>query len=161
VSERTKEFVAAYVGLEGEWDSELTCPAGVPGSGPLTVGIQTDSIEKMRVILGPDLSKEGIDCHNTGAVLASGRLSLTGSSIGGLSGQTASVTASFGDGGTARFAFDPSYDPTLSTVDGAIMIMPDLSILSVVVFAKRPHSNADGTKTQVGYDCGLELLQRR
>lgn len=160
VSAQTQKLLEAYIELGGQWNAQLNCPTGAPNSGALTVGIQPDSVAEMRVIVGADTSEEGVDCHHEGTVLSGGRISVLGATIGGLSGQMANITATFGEGGTASFSFDASYDSALAEINGVIVIMPDHSLRSVIVFAGTPQLNGDGTMTQRGYNCELDFLSR-
>ena len=161
VSAETRKIVDFYLSLAGAWDARLECPEESATSGPVTVSLQPDPIEAMRVIVGADLTKPGYDCHDEGTVLAGGQITLTGESIGGLSGEHASLDAMFRGQGKLLFSFDPSYDPGLASVAGRIEILGDLSLFNVVSFAQLPTRNSDGSYTQTGYDCGLTLMARK
>ena len=158
VTMQTQKIVDFYLSLAGAWDARLECPEGAPNSGPVSLAIQTDPIEAMRVIVGADLTKPGYDCHAEGTVLAGGQITLTGASIGGLSGEHAGLTAAFREAGKLEFSFDASYDPGLASVGGLIEISGDLTLFNVLSFAQLPTRNADGSYTQSGYNCGLTLL---
>jgi hypothetical protein len=153
------QVVDAYVALGGEWSGQLQCPVGCPNSGPVVVSIQTDTTDRMLMVVGPDKSQPGVDC-GSGTVLAGGQITITGASIGGLSGETATMDAKIGGKAIVIFSFDATYDPGLETVDGLIIIQSDLSFQGIITFAKQPKRNSDGSYTQEGYDCGLELVAR-
>ena len=161
VSVETQKLVDFYLLLAGAWDAHLECPEGSATSGLVTVAMQPDPIEAMRVIVGEDLTQPGYDCRTEGTVLAGGQITLTGESIGGLSGEHASLDARFRGQGKLEFSFDPSYDPGLAAVAGLIEISGDLSLFNVISFAQLPTRNADGSYTQAGYNCGLTLLARK
>ena len=156
-----QRMAAFYASLGGEWSGELQCPSDSPMSGSVTISIQPDTIDQMRIIVGVDNRQIGIDCRHEGIVLASGQISLTGSSIGGLSGERAALDAKIGGrGAEILFAFDTSYSPELAFVDGQIDIASDLSISGVMEFAQQPTKGSDGTWEQVGVRCGLVFLGR-
>jgi hypothetical protein len=162
VSPGTQKIVAAYAGLTGPWWADLQCPSGIAASGTIAVDIRTSSPDEMTVIVGADLSQEGIDCHNAGTVLASGKITWTGSALGGLSGQSAILEARLGEVGFADFTFDTSSSPEFATVEGLLTIEPDLSVAATVVsFAYQPQSNTDRTTSQQGYNCTLALTGRQ
>jgi hypothetical protein len=161
VTAQTQKIVEFYLSLGGAWDAYLECPEGAPNSGSVTVSIQPDPTEAMRVIVGADLTRPGYDCHAEGTVLAGGQITLAGASIGGLSGAHASLAAGFRGQGKIEFSFDPSYDPGLAAVDGLIEISGDLSLFNVISFAQLPTQNSDGSYAQIGYNCGLTLLARK
>lgn len=154
------QVVDAYVALGGEWSGQLQCPVGYPNSGPVVVSIQTDTTDRMLMVVGRDKSQPGEDCHHRGTVLAGGQIAMTGATIGGLSGETATLDVKIGGGALVIFSFDATYDPGLETVDGLITIQSDLSFQGIIIFAKQPKRNSDGSYTQEGYDCGLELVAR-
>jgi hypothetical protein len=94
-------------------------------------------------------------------VLAGGQIGLTGFSLGGLSGQTAALDAKMGrNGARIEFAFDPSFDPGLASVDGLILIESDLSASGVIDFGQQPTESPDGISEQIGNNCLLVLLGR-
>jgi hypothetical protein len=155
-------MAAFYASLGGEWSGELQCPVDFPMAGSVTVSIETDTIEQMKVIVGVDPRQVGVDCRNEGMVLAGGRISLTGPSLGGLSGETASLDTSIGElGADIEFALDPSFDPGLAAVEGAMKFASDLVISGVVTFAQQPTKTSDGISHQVGVNCPLVLLGRK
>jgi hypothetical protein len=154
-------MAAFYASLGGEWSGELQCPSGSPMSGSVTISIQPDTIDQMRIIVGVDNSQIGVDCRHEGIVLASGQIGLTGSSLGGLSGERAALDAKIGGrGAEILFAFDTSYSPELAFVDGRINITSDLSISGVIGFAQQPTKSSGGISEQVGVSCVLVFLGR-
>jgi hypothetical protein len=162
VSTGTQKTAAFYASLGGEWNGELQCPPDSPMTGSVTVAIETDAIDQMKVIVGVDKRQVGIDCGHEGAVLAGGQISLSGSSLGGLSGETASLDAHIGElGALIQFAFDPSFDPALAAVVGEITFGSDLAVSGVVTIAQQPTKTSDGMSHQVGINCPLTLLGRK
>jgi hypothetical protein len=127
VSTGTQEMAAFYASLGGAWNGELQCPPDSPMTGSVTISIETDTIDQMKVIVGVDKRQVGIDCGHEGVVLAGGQISLSGSSLGGLSGETAFLDAQiYAHGAKILFAFDPSFDPGLAAVVGEITFGHDL-----------------------------------
>jgi len=161
VTAQTLQLVEFYVSLGGTWDAQMQCPDGSPNSGPVTVSMQTDPIEAMRVIVGADLTQQGYDCRNEGAVLGGGQITLTGTSIGGLSGEPGTLDGRFAAIGRIVFSFDPSYDPGLDSVEGLMDIRQDHTMFNVISFAQIPTRNSDGSYSQAGYTCGLNLVARK
>ena len=156
-----QRMAAFYASLGGEWSGELQCPSDSPLTGSVTVSIQPDTLSQMKMIVGVDNRQIGIDCRHEGIVLASGQISLTGSSIGGLSGERAALDAKISGGGAViLFTFDASYSPELASVDGMMTIASDLSISGVMEFAQQPAKGSDGMWEQVGVRCGLVFLGR-
>jgi hypothetical protein len=156
-----QKMAAFYASLGGEWSGELQCPSDSPLTGSVTISIQPDTLSQMKMIVGVDNRQIGIDCRHEGIVLASGQISLTGSSIGGLSGERAALDAKIvGSSAVILFTFDASYSPELASVDGMMTIASDLSISGVMEFAQQPTKGSDGTWEQVGVRCGLVFLGR-
>jgi len=160
VTAQTQKVVETYLGLNGDWSGQMECPDGFPNSGPLTVSIRTDTLDQMRVVVGADMTKPGIDCHREGTVLAGGQITLVGAAIGELSGQAAALHAQLGHKGRVDFVFDSSYDPGLAAVGGAVFIGADFSLLNIIQFAQQPVHVSGDYYTQEGYDCGLTLGSR-
>jgi hypothetical protein len=162
VSAEVQTMAAFYASLGGEWNGELQCPPDSPMTGSVTVSIETDAINQMKVVVGVDKRQIGVDCGDEGMVLAGGQISLSGSSLGGLSGETGSLDARIGERlAKIQFSFDPSFDPGLAAVEGLLMFYSDLVVSGVVTIAQQPTKTSDGMSHQVGVNCPLVLLGRK
>jgi hypothetical protein len=162
VSTAAQGMAAFYASLSGEWNGELQCPPDSPMTGSVTISIEADTIDQMKVIVGVDKRQVGVDCGNEGVVLAGGQIGLSGSSLGGLSGETASLDAKIGElGADIEFSFDPSFDPGLAGVEGMLTFGSDLAVSGVVTIAQQPTKTSDGMSHQVGVNCPLVLLGRK
>jgi hypothetical protein len=162
VSADVQAMAAFYASLGGEWSGELQCPAGFSMAGSVTISIETDAIDQMKVIVGVGTLQVGVDCGHEGTVLAGGKMGLSGSSLGGLSGEKATLDAHIvRSGALILFAFDPGFDPGLAAVEGVMKFASDLVVLGGVTFAQQPTKTSDGISHQVGVNCPLVLLGRK
>lgn len=155
----TQQAVEEYVSLSGLWSAELG-PENCPNAGPVNVSLRPAALEEVKVVVGPEQGSSGVDCHRQGRASAGGQISLIGDTLGKLSGENAELRATFNTVGTVHFDFDPSYDPTLQSVGGLMLVRPDGSVEATIQFAMIPTKTADGVTSQTGYDCSLTLLNQ-
>ena len=161
MSSELQGMASFYASLSGEWSGELQCSPDFPMSGSVTISIKTDTTDQMKMIVGVDRGQVGMDCGHEGTVLAGGQIGLSGSSLGGLSGETAALDAKIGKSGAIiEFAFDPSFDPGLAFVDGQMTIASDLSVSGIIDFGQQPTKSSAGISEQIGANCPLVLLGR-
>jgi hypothetical protein len=155
----TQQAIEAYVGLAGLWSAELG-PENCPNAGPVTVSLRPVPLEAVKVVVGVQEDSSGVDCHRQGTASAGGQISLSGDTLGKLSGENAELRATFNKVGMVHFDFDPAYDPTLQSVGGLMIVRPEGAVETTIQFAKVPVRTGDGVMSQTGYDCNLALLTR-